>query len=472
MKHTTSRLLRLGLALLFGASLLAFSARPAHAANFNWCINMDVDFTDTDIGEDYLLDAQGNPLGRYLWVRLSRLDGSKTWPLTYLDGLGCLPFSDTTNGPFKLEVRSQARVPRSDNAANTNTVRVLNAADDLAEWTFNYTFPAAGGNHSSTLPQTRRTNLLAVGIHAYVGFSDGLANKTVTIHDATCPSYDTPTSCASGNGGGAAEVYILPGHDEKKFLVAHEVGHTVQWLWFNFNQPGSYSINDGGAACEWSNPMDLAIRYHALHTKEHSSIAFTEGFAQYYATYIYNKQPGRHRVVSLLQGRLQEPAGGHARRHGVRYRRWRRRLPGERVHERPAGQGRHGRRARLGTAALGLPHQRGRRADQLPDHAADEERLRRRRVDGGKHVGTEPGRRRGIRRRQRDELRRSVERLRRRERRRPLTAEPCRRWPGAMTGARWSLSSTAGTKPEVWPWTSVFLGTAGSGSGLPAGSTS
>lgn len=292
MKHTTSRLLRLGLALLFGASLLAFSARPAHAANFNWCINMAVDFTDTDIGEDYLLDAQGNPLGRYLWVRLSRLDGSKTWPLTYLDGLGCLPFSDTTNGPFKLEVRSQARVPRSDNAANTNTVRVLNAADDLAEWTFNYTFPAAGGNHSSTLPQTRRTNLLAVGIHAYVGFSDGLANKTVTIHDATCPSYDTPTSCASGNGGGAAEVYILPGHDEKKFLVAHEVGHTVQWLWFNFNQPGSYSINDGGAACEWSNPMDLAIRYHALHTKEHSSIAFTEGFAQYYATYIYNSPAG------------------------------------------------------------------------------------------------------------------------------------------------------------------------------------
>ena len=263
-------------------------AVPAQAANFTWCINMAVNYSDTDIGEDLLLDVQGNPLGRFLTVRLSRENGTKTWGVVNLDALGCYSFSDTTNGPFRLEVQSRAKVVRTDDWDVTNTLEIRNSAGDLAEWTFIWTFPAAGGNHSSTLAQTRRTNLLAAGIHALFRFSDGLTGKTITIHDDECPGYATPTSCASGNGGTAAEVWILPGHDQKKFLLAHEIGHAVQWLWFNFNQPGDYDINDGGADCEWSNPENLAIRLHALHTKEHSSIAFTEGFAQYYSTFAYN----------------------------------------------------------------------------------------------------------------------------------------------------------------------------------------
>lgn len=266
---------------------LTVGARKAEAADFTWCVKMNVDLADTDIGEDYLLSAQ-DKLARFMWVRLSRNDGSKVWALTYLDALGCLAFSDTTNGPFKLELRSQARVPRTDNGANTNTLRVYNSAEELAEWTIIRGFPAAGGAATDTLPQSRRTNMLAVGTWSLMRFSDGLTGKTITMHDAQCPSYATPTSCAGGNGGAGADVWIMPGHDEKKFLVAHELGHAVQWLWFNFNQPGSYSINDGGAACEWSNPGNLAIRLHALHTKEHSSIAFTEGFAQYFSTYAFN----------------------------------------------------------------------------------------------------------------------------------------------------------------------------------------
>jgi hypothetical protein len=271
------------------ASIVALVvAAPAHAASFWWCVNIDVDYSDTDIGEDLLLDSQGHPLARGLTVRVSRQDNTKSWAVAQLDALGCYNFTDTTNGPFRLEVESSAKIYRTDNASFTNTIEIRNSAGNLAEWTFIKTFPAGGGNHTSTLPQTRRTNLLAATINSVYRFSDGLSNKTITVHDLQCPSYATPTSCAGGNGGGAANVWIQPGHDEKKFLIAHEIGHAVQWLWFNFNQPGNYTINDGGAACEWANPENLAIRLHALHTKERSSIAFTEGFAQYYATYSYN----------------------------------------------------------------------------------------------------------------------------------------------------------------------------------------
>ncbi len=60
---------------------------------------------------------------------------------------------------------------------------------------------------------------------------------------------------------------------------------------------------------------------------------------------------------------------------------------------------------------------------------------------------------------------------------RPLRGlRPIRFVPGSAPPPRTARQvkggAAPGTKREVWPWTSVFLGTAGSGSGLPAGSSS
>lgn len=289
MTHTTNTLGKLfG---FFAFLLVAGFGRDAMANTYKFCVQMDTDLENVNFGEDHFLQAGGPYLGRWIKVKVTR--GATTIVnTTYADGVGCVAFNDTQTGQFKLEIWSEMKVPRTDNAAQTNTVRILNSAGTQSYWNYFWTFGGTTGTKTFTLSQSNRTNLIAVSTWAFYRFSDGLINKITEIHDLAagiCPGNSCNDSYSPGSQ--LATVYINPIHNKRKFLIGHELGHAFLAHWFSANpwpdqNPGQgtlYSRNEGGAACEWAG-----AGAHAMQSKEYSSGALLEGFPHFYAAYVFN----------------------------------------------------------------------------------------------------------------------------------------------------------------------------------------
>jgi len=291
MAHTTNILGKL-LGLLAFLLVLGFG-REALANSYTMCLQMDTDYENVNFGEDYYTSATGPYTARFIKVKVTR-GGVTVLNTTYADVNGCVAFTDSTTGQFKLEVWSEMKVPRTDNTAYTNTVRILNSAGNQAYWNYFWTFGGTSGSKTFTMSQSNRTNLIAVARWAFERYSDGLINKITEIHDSygTCPS---DNSCNGSYSGSTATVYINPIHNARKFLIGHEIGHAFIAHWFSGNpypdqlvgQGSLYSRNEGGASCEWTG-----AGAHAMHSKEYSSGALLEGFPHYYATYVFNSAVG------------------------------------------------------------------------------------------------------------------------------------------------------------------------------------
>ncbi len=261
------------------ATLLAvcfLGSLPARAYTHTFCIDVRVTTTDSGIGEDtYATPGAIMMPARGAHVRVLR-NGATVVGDTYASQGGCLTFDSPHTTNFQLEMWSDAEIPRTDNTNYSNFVRVLFANGTQAYWNWFIDNPGGGVVHVAT-NQTRRSNLLGLATYAVARWSDGLVNRTITVRDEECPSIPG-NSCA--NGGTA---YIQPASNEKKFLVGHELGHVLVHLWLDDHVPTSYSVNSGGSFCETDAGMA-----HALHSKEHQSAAFNEGFAQVYSTAVWN----------------------------------------------------------------------------------------------------------------------------------------------------------------------------------------
>jgi hypothetical protein len=120
-------------------------------------------------------------------------------------------------------------------------------------------------------------------------FSDGIEDQTLNAIDAACPSA-SDNSCYSTfltlENESIPAAYIHPDHNDHKFAIAHEMAHGVVQQFMGGSHPhkGSmYSLNTGAPECVFQ-----AGDAHALHSNEWSSSALTEGFAQFYATAVWN----------------------------------------------------------------------------------------------------------------------------------------------------------------------------------------
>lgn len=124
--------------------------------------------------------------------------------------------------------------------------------------------------------------------------------KVKEVHDRGdgCDGFNNCNGDCSCNGFYAplsqlATVYINSIHNKRKFLIGHELGHAFLAHWFGDNpapvanggQGSTYSRNEGGASCQWSG-----AGAHAIHSKEYSSGALLEGYAHYFATYLFNSE--------------------------------------------------------------------------------------------------------------------------------------------------------------------------------------
>lgn len=274
------------------AVIVLASPNDARAANYTMCANLDTTLENVDLGEDYLLDPDGPYIARYLRATVS-ISGHLIVGPVYANSAGCVSFTHGSLGPFKLKLWSEMKVPRTDNAALTNTVKVTDDTSLQASWEFNHTFISGGlTSKTFTVPANWANNLLVVTRQSLERFSNGISSQTYLVrHEDSddCPgnscngTYSPPTDTAT--------VYVTPDHNGRKFAIAHELGHALVGHWFDLNPlPDEgialmYAYNAGGTSCEWSAP---GAHDHAMHSMEYAAAGLIEGFAQFYATYAFN----------------------------------------------------------------------------------------------------------------------------------------------------------------------------------------
>ncbi len=257
----------------------------ALANTYKFCVRMDTALENVNFGEDRMLDADGPYVASYLKYRIT-YNGATVAPTGYLPSSGCVTFSHSSKGQFKMELWSEMRIPRSDNSSYYNTVRIKHSNGTLAWWAYYWTFGGTTGTATFTFNQTRRTNLIAMSRYIIQRISDGANYKIYDVWDkasSSCPDNSCNGSYSSATN--TATVYINPIHNGRKFLVGHELGHAHVAHWFNYN-PGfgdMYSRNEGGSFCTWSG-----AGAHSIHSKEYSSAALIEGYPHYFATYAFN----------------------------------------------------------------------------------------------------------------------------------------------------------------------------------------
>lgn len=271
--------------ILLGAG----TSQTTLANSYNFCVGVETDLENVNFGEDYFTQVFPNVLVPYIKVKVTK-GAEVIVNTTYAGSGGCISFTHATTGEFRLEITSEMRIPRTDNSSDHNIVRVLNGNGDLVGWNVFHTFSGTTGTQVFTLPQSNRTNLIAIADWAYRRHSDGLVNKITEVRDSfgVC---ETDNSCNGTYAGSTATVYINPIHNKRKFLIGHELGHSFIAHWFADNpapaqlggQGSLYSRNEGGTACEWSG-----AGAHAMHSKEYSSGALLEAFPHYYSTYLFN----------------------------------------------------------------------------------------------------------------------------------------------------------------------------------------
>jgi hypothetical protein len=81
--------------------------------------------------------------------------------------------------------------------------------------------------------------------------------------------------------------FVHPDHNAHKFAISHEVAHAVVHRFMGGVHPqkdNMYDLNTGAPECVFQ-----AGSAHALHSEEWSAAALAEGFAQFYATVVWNR---------------------------------------------------------------------------------------------------------------------------------------------------------------------------------------
>ena len=242
------------------------------------CVLFNADFTGQGGLEDFWPSRLPMKEARGVYVVI--LDENDPIPLFYADYVsdgggtgGCTPvlsFDDTTT--YEIRVWSKAKVNGvylevwTDIQANTLYSHVDQGWSPAASAATTHTMQVDAGIQHTGWGQ------LAVGTWAFHRNRMGVpVGETIEFFDDDC--------CFSGGGKVHAQ------HDNK-YVIAHEIGHAVGYF------------NDGKRNPEksyWS-PEDscdgdgIALGQHGNTTKEWQSAAVTEGWADFYAAWLWNRR--------------------------------------------------------------------------------------------------------------------------------------------------------------------------------------
>lgn len=298
-----SRRLRGARGWLAAAALLLCWVSPtlARAGTFKLCLLYHATTVDSGIGEDYYTSTNWwRARGAKVEVYDSLWPYAKLWPPAGQDpyagaGDGCVTVSIPGVDQTQLRVRMymETRLGRSDNI----TIQAIDADQTEPGYVTILTSTMSSGDTRWIYgPSSQLSNLVAIASFAFYWWDthdpsgQGLTGShTFKIRNEDCPGYPG-NSCAP-----FPTAYIAPGHNPRKFAIAHEVGHLVYQAYrVDEGSSASYSFdcssNVGGPACTYADPTPGSPEAleHALHSMEWGSCALGEGFAHFFATDAFN----------------------------------------------------------------------------------------------------------------------------------------------------------------------------------------
>jgi len=259
---------------------------PPQPNQIKFCFAIPVDTEDSFIPHDFAVNPVSYFNGSYIQTTIRTLPPQAQTIVDgeFADEEGCITIDHVSQTGYRISVVSVADVPRTDNTGESNLLQVRTGQPingNLGGWSWcTETDISAGTTRWLYLNPGRLANLLGMSIWSLRRFSDGVGGETIWVYDRPCGS-NPNNSCNTTSGN----LEVNPLHNKFRYAVSHEMGHAVFKRFYGFHpfRNGIYNVDAGGEACEWSQGA------HGLHSKEFSSSAITEGFAQFYATAVWNR---------------------------------------------------------------------------------------------------------------------------------------------------------------------------------------
>jgi hypothetical protein len=263
------------------------------SGNQTFCVRIPFATEDSGVGEDFFAGPGTQWLpASYTRIHITNFNfGSDSVVVDdgRLDADGCISFDHTpTSDVWSVIILSQADVPRSDQPTDHNRFFSLDSGGNVSTWFWHGELDPLHDVEYFYVDGDDRSNIFIAGVFSLVRFSDGLSDETLYAMDDACPTAANNSCNGTFTTIDNEEIpvaYIHPDHNAHKFAISHEMGHAVVYRFFHDNHPAKsnmYDLNTGGPECVFDAGA------HALHSEEHSASALTEGFAQFYATAVWN----------------------------------------------------------------------------------------------------------------------------------------------------------------------------------------
>lgn len=279
------------LAIFAACTWILALTQPAQAAGSRkFCMNWTYQYNDQGLGEDYLLHQHGNygATDAAYFKSEVRKGTSVIWS-GYLDSNGCTPSLTGASGTFYVYLYTEAN--RSDGARFLVLDNSTNQSLLVYGWGVTLNAVSSGTiihNKDMGFIGSSMVNVSAIVarfLSTVGGITGDQVYRIMTLEN--CPSVPG-SACFSPN---TDAVYLgSDGNGDKanrKFLVAHEMGHNLQYRLFGLSGT-NYSLVTAYALCTCDHVPDSNLRAHCLQSKEYSHSAQSEGYAHFYAALAFN----------------------------------------------------------------------------------------------------------------------------------------------------------------------------------------
>ncbi len=296
--------------------VLALLAPSAHATpvNVEVCLQFNIEFED-DWG-DFWADNTVHRIARGVQIRVTDDDSTDFYYLD--DSTGCKDITVDVSGPsknYQLVARTKAQV---------NGVDIETHASDDPDYdvrpihTVSWTVSANDKSITKTLPPTARWQVLAVGTWIFNRNDFDLASGPT--RDCCTSGYDADGTCASPDYepvedtvhyfidtdgttcGGKSNFDNQPNAIKfrstclNKQLWAHETGHLVVMMRMGGRTDDERDAGLNKCMGDWrieeTSPIDTGhdATARGVFTKEYMSVAFREGWGEFFTTWAWNRR--------------------------------------------------------------------------------------------------------------------------------------------------------------------------------------
>lgn len=256
------------------------SAVPDKNGNYhyNFCLRWPIDLVDAGFGEDYGIDPEGSWKARGGKVRINSHDTNLFDG--YLDFNGCTgEIVSPYHTDFFLVGYGIAQM-------GGNTVIAKDGNGNTQGWLRLVDYVGGSGTKYYNFAPGSLTNLVAVPTFTLARFG-GVTGETFTVNEACYPDGDQCCNCAAGG-----EIWISS--TQRKFLIAHEMGHRILSM-----RAGSYN-NDVTLGVSDVHPC-YSDSGHAIDSLEYQSGAAMEGWAHFVAVRAFNNHLEGDNPGAVLQ---------------------------------------------------------------------------------------------------------------------------------------------------------------------------